>query len=119
MRLLFHIYYKMCNNIFFICLLYIPNLFLITIYIFIYLLINLFTYLLLGVRQRGLQTTEKMLRVDSIITVIGELSQSESKSDMLTLQPPLTGSPFYITTMSITTLIRKIDDRKRMYRYIL
>ncbi|XP_014478990.1 PREDICTED: mitochondrial ubiquitin ligase activator of nfkb 1-A [Dinoponera quadriceps] len=73
---------------------------------------------LTGIRQRGLQTTEKMLRVDSVITVIGELSKSETKSGMLTLQPPLNGSPFYITSMSITALIRKIDDHRRMYRLV-
>ncbi|XP_011170586.1 mitochondrial E3 ubiquitin protein ligase 1 [Solenopsis invicta] len=69
-----------------------------------------------GVRQRGIQSTEKMLREDSIITAIGELSKSESESNYLTLQPPLNGSPFYITSMSITSLIRKLDDRKKIYR---
>ncbi|EFN86310.1 Mitochondrial ubiquitin ligase activator of nfkb 1 [Harpegnathos saltator] len=73
---------------------------------------------LTGVRQRGVQTTEKMLRVDSIITIIGELSKSETKSDMLTLQSPLNGSPFYITSMSLPTLIRKLDDHRKIYRVI-
>ncbi|XP_011687509.1 PREDICTED: mitochondrial ubiquitin ligase activator of NFKB 1 [Wasmannia auropunctata] len=70
-----------------------------------------------GVRQRGIQSTEKMLREDSIITTIGELSRSKTvESNYLTLQPPLNGPPFYITSMSITSLIRKLDDRKKIYR---
>jgi len=81
----------------------------------------MFLYLLycklLGIRQRGLQSTEKMLREDSVITVVGELSRSETKSNFLTLQLPLNGSPFCITSMSITALIRKLDNHRKMYRY--
>ncbi|KAL0106086.1 hypothetical protein PUN28_016072 [Cardiocondyla obscurior] len=69
-----------------------------------------------GVRQRGIQSTEKMLREDSIITAIGELSRTKTKSSYLALQPPLSGPPFYLTSMSITSLIRKLDDRKKIYR---
>lgn len=69
-----------------------------------------------GVRQRGIQSTEKMLREDSIVTAIGELSKSDAKSDSLILQPPLNGPPFYITSMSITALLRKLDDRRKIYR---
>lgn len=70
----------------------------------------------IGVRQRGIQSTEKMLRADSIVTAIGELTKPGTKSGNLTLQSPLNGSPFYITSMSITALIRTLDDRKKMYR---
>lgn len=73
---------------------------------------------LLGVRQRGIQSTEKMLREDSIVTAIGELSRSKTESNYLILQPPLNGPPFYITSMSITSLIRKLDDRKKIYRHV-
>ena len=76
------------------------------------------SYDLLGVRQRGIQSTEKMLREDSIITAIGELSRSKTESNYLTLQLPLNGSPFYITSMSITSLMRKLDDHKKIYRYV-
>lgn len=75
-------------------------------------------YDFLGVRQRGIQSTEKMLREDSIITAIGELSRSKTESNYLTLQPPLNGSPFYITSMSITSLMRKLDDHKKIYRHV-
>lgn len=73
---------------------------------------------LLGVRQRGIQSTEKMLREDSIITAIGELSKSKTESNYFTLQSPLNGPPFYITSTSITALIRKLDDRKKIYRHV-
>lgn len=69
-------------------------------------------------RQRGIQSTEKMLRENSVITAIGELSRSQNNSDTLNLQSPLNGSPFYITSMSVTTLIRNLDDRKKLYRYV-
>ncbi|XP_011875936.1 PREDICTED: mitochondrial ubiquitin ligase activator of NFKB 1 [Vollenhovia emeryi] len=68
-----------------------------------------------GVRQRGIQSTEKMLREDSVVTAIGELSRSKTKSNYFTSQPPLNGS-FYITSMSIDALIRKLDHRQKIYR---
>ncbi|XP_053987589.1 mitochondrial E3 ubiquitin protein ligase 1 [Hylaeus volcanicus] len=69
-----------------------------------------------GVRQRGLQSTEELLREGAVITGIGELTKSKSKT--LTLQPPLNGTPFYLTSMSISSLLRKLDDRKRTYRLL-
>lgn len=78
----------------------------------------LIIWVVTGIRQRGLQSTEKMLREDSVITTIGQLSKPEAKSGSIILQPPLNGPPFYITSMSITALIRKLDDRKRIYRYM-
>jgi len=59
-----------------------------------------------------------MLREGSIITAIGELSRSKTESNYLILQPPLNGPPFYITSMSITSLIRKLDDHKKIYRHV-
>ncbi|XP_076232244.1 mitochondrial E3 ubiquitin protein ligase 1 [Calliopsis andreniformis] len=69
-----------------------------------------------GVRQRGLQSTEELLREDAVMTGIGELAKS--KSNMLTLQPPLNGTPFYLTSMSISSLLRKLDERKKTYRLL-
>lgn len=71
-----------------------------------------------GVRQRGLQSTEEMLREGVVITGIGELSSTMNKQNSLTLQPPTDGSPFYLTTMSITSLLRKLDERKRTYKWL-
>ncbi|XP_001599294.1 mitochondrial E3 ubiquitin protein ligase 1 [Nasonia vitripennis] len=71
-----------------------------------------------GHRQRGLQSTEEMLREGSIITGIGELTKSPSKPDSLILQPPVNGTPYYLTTMSLSSLLRKLDDRKKIYRWL-
>ncbi|KZC11935.1 PREDICTED: mitochondrial ubiquitin ligase activator of nfkb 1 [Dufourea novaeangliae] len=69
-----------------------------------------------GVRQRGLQSTEELLREGALITGIGELSRTKSKT--LTLQPPLNGTPFYLTSMSVSSLLKKLDDRKKTYRLL-
>lgn len=70
-----------------------------------------------GLRQRGIQETEKMLRKDTMITGIGELvSSKDGKS--LRLQPPSDGAPFYLTNMQITSLVRKLDDSKKNYRLL-
>lgn len=58
-----------------------------------------------------------MLREGSIITGIGELTRSTSKPESLVLQPPINGTPYYITTMSLSSLLRKLDDKKKIYRY--
>lgn len=71
---------------------------------------------MLGIRQRGLQSTEELLREGAVITGIGELTRTKSKT--LTLQPPLNGAPFYLTSMSITSLLRKLDDHKKTYRLV-
>lgn len=72
------------------------------------------SFLILGIRQRGLQSTEELLREGSVMTGIGELAKTKSKT--LALQPPLNGTPFYLTSMSISSLLRKLDERKRTYR---
>ncbi|XP_046482868.1 mitochondrial E3 ubiquitin protein ligase 1 [Neodiprion pinetum] len=71
-----------------------------------------------GVRQRGLQSTEEMLRDGAIITGIGELSKTVARSGGIRLQPPLNGTPYYLTSMSVTSLLRKLDDRKKTYWWL-
>ncbi|XP_011312013.1 mitochondrial ubiquitin ligase activator of nfkb 1 [Fopius arisanus] len=70
-----------------------------------------------GVRQRGLQSTEEMLREGVTITALGEISSSPESPEKLILQPPL-NTPFYLTTMSVSSLLRKLDERRRIYRYL-
>lgn len=69
-----------------------------------------------GIRKRGLQSTEELLRDGTLMTGIGELSKSNSNA--LSLQPPTNGMPFYLTSMSITSLLKKLDERKRAYRFL-
>nr|CAI5825075.1 unnamed protein product [Callosobruchus analis] len=66
-----------------------------------------------GVRQRGVQSTEKMLRKGAVITGIGELVAG--KDGNLKLQPPSNGAPFYLTNMQVNSLIKKLDGSKRNY----
>lgn len=68
-----------------------------------------------GIRRRGIQETEKMLRKDVTITGIGELIIAKDGT-ALRLQPPENGAPFYLTTMSVGSLIKKLDDSRRNYR---
>jgi E3 ubiquitin-protein ligase MUL1 len=73
--------------------------------------------ILTGIRQRGVQVTEEMLREGKFITGIGELT-SENKEHGLKLQPPSDGSPFYLTVLPVSSLIRRLDNQMRMYKYV-
>lgn len=68
-----------------------------------------------GIKQRGIQTTEKMLRENTMIIGIGELVSSDN-GKYLRLQPPANGAPYYLTGMQVTSLVRKLDDSRRTYR---
>ncbi|XP_072384280.1 mitochondrial E3 ubiquitin protein ligase 1 [Diabrotica undecimpunctata] len=67
-----------------------------------------------GIRQRGIQSTEKMLRTGSVITGIGELVAE--KDGNLKLQPPTEGGPFYLTNMGVVSLLKKLNSSKSNYR---
>lgn len=67
-----------------------------------------------GVRQRGLQTTEEMLKEGTVITGIGEISLSpEGKAQLF---PPSDGSSYYLTVMPVSSLLRKLDESKLLLR---
>ncbi|XP_017843810.2 mitochondrial E3 ubiquitin protein ligase 1 [Drosophila busckii] len=61
-----------------------------------------------GVRQKGLQTTEQVLRDGSFLTAIGEL---EMDGQTLRMQPSKLG-PLYLTTATKSTLIKRFEDAK-------
>lgn len=69
-----------------------------------------------GIKQKGVQTTEKMLRSGTLVTGIGELILSND-GKTVKLQPPTNGAPYYLTNMQTLSLIRKLDDSKKTYRY--
>ncbi|XP_069695032.1 mitochondrial E3 ubiquitin protein ligase 1-like [Periplaneta americana] len=71
-----------------------------------------------GVRQRGVQTTEEMLREGTFVNGIGELSVAGNGRDGLKLQPPSDGSPFFLTVLPISSLIRKLEEEKNLYRLL-
>lgn len=61
-----------------------------------------------GVRQRGLQTTEEILRDGSFITAVGEL---ELDGNNLRLQSSPLG-PMFLTTATKSSLLRKFEEAK-------
>ncbi|XP_037825517.1 mitochondrial E3 ubiquitin protein ligase 1 [Lucilia sericata] len=61
-----------------------------------------------GIRQKGLQTTEEVLRDGSFITAVGEL---ELDGKTLRLQPSPLG-PLFLTTSTKSTLIKKFEEAK-------
>lgn len=62
-----------------------------------------------GVRQKGLQTTEQLLRDGSFITAVGEL---EVENGGLRLQPPTNGAPMFLTTATKNTLLNRLEQAK-------
>lgn len=70
-----------------------------------------------GIRQRGVQSTEKMLRKDTMMTGIGELTYNK-ESNTLRLQPPSNGTPFYLTNMQVTSLVKKLEGSRRNYKWL-
>lgn len=67
-----------------------------------------------GQRQRGLQTTEEMLREGSLITAIGELSGAENSG--LKMQAPENGNLYFISSLPVSAIARRVDQQKRFFR---
>lgn len=61
-----------------------------------------------GVRQRGFQTTEEILRDGSFLTAVGEL---EMDGSTLKLQKSSIG-PMFLTTASKSSLVRRFEEAK-------
>lgn len=61
-----------------------------------------------GVRQRGFQTTEEILRDGSFITAVGELGVD---GDNLRLQASDVG-PMFLTTATKSSLLRRFEEAK-------
>lgn len=61
-----------------------------------------------GIRQRGLQTTEEILRDGSFITAVGEI---ELDGNNLKLQESAIG-PMFLTTATKGSLIRRFEQAK-------
>lgn len=74
---------------------------------------NLFSFFS-GMRQKGLQTTEEILRDGSFVTAIGELDASENT---LRIQPSNVG-PMIITTATKNTILKRYQDLKNSALYV-
>lgn len=73
---------------------------------------------LTGYRQRGLRTIEEMLKQGSLITGIGELSKSSETRNSIVLQSPGNSKPFYLTTRSINSLIKELNNEKKSCKWL-
>lgn len=69
-----------------------------------------------GVRQRGIETTEELLKEGTSLTAIGEVCLSPK--GILQMSAPSTGYPYYLTTMSIPSLLMKLEEQKATYKWI-
>ncbi|KAK9503558.1 hypothetical protein O3M35_010091 [Rhynocoris fuscipes] len=69
-----------------------------------------------GVRQRGIETTEELLKEGSVITAIGEVSKGLDGN--IQLSPPSQGYPYFITSMPVSSLLRKLEEQKTTYRWL-
>uniref|UniRef100_A0A069DSX6 RING-type E3 ubiquitin transferase n=1 Tax=Panstrongylus megistus TaxID=65343 RepID=A0A069DSX6_9HEMI len=69
-----------------------------------------------GVRQRGIETTEELLKEGSVITAIGEVSKGLDGN--VQLSPPSQGYPYFITSMPVSSLLRKLEEQKTTYRWL-
>lgn len=67
-----------------------------------------------GVRQRGLQTTEEILRDGSFITAVGEI---ELDGNSLKMQESSIG-PMFLTTATKSSLIRRFEQAKNGMLYV-
>ena len=66
-----------------------------------------------GVRQRGFQTTEELLRDGSFITAVGEI---ELEGDKIRLQPSSVG-PMFLTTATKNALVKRFQDATSSYLF--
>ncbi|XP_066252969.1 mitochondrial E3 ubiquitin protein ligase 1-like [Euwallacea similis] len=66
-----------------------------------------------GFRQRGVQSTEKMLREGTLMTGIGELVYEQDGS--FKLQSPSNGGLYYLTSLPVASLQKKLEASKRNY----
>lgn len=65
-----------------------------------------------GVRPQGLQKTEEMVREGVLLTGIGELALSEDQAT-LRLQPSQDGLPFFLTSLPLNTLTKRLEGEKQ------
>lgn len=70
-----------------------------------------------GVRHQGIQTTEEMLKVGTLLTGVGELSLDSD--NQLSLGQPSDGtSPFILTVLPVSSLLKKLDEQSRLYWWL-
>ncbi|BES95839.1 E3 Ubiquitin ligase [Nesidiocoris tenuis] len=71
-----------------------------------------------GIRQRGIETTEEMLKEGSVITAVGEVTLCGCGVCNLHLSASSKGHPYFLTSMPITSLLRKVEEQKTTYKWL-
>lgn len=67
-------------------------------------------------RKRGLQTIEEVLKDGAFITAVGEIQKD---GNSLKIQPPTDGTPFFVSSMPLNSLIRRLDEKANYYGLVL
>ncbi|KAE8748907.1 hypothetical protein FOCC_FOCC004312 [Frankliniella occidentalis] len=70
-----------------------------------------------GLRPQGLQKTEEMVREGVLMTGIGELAITEDQAS-LRLQPSQDGLPFFLTSLPLNTLCKKLESERQTFKYL-
>ncbi|RZF42622.1 hypothetical protein LSTR_LSTR001417 [Laodelphax striatellus] len=69
-----------------------------------------------GIRKRGLEVTEEMLKEGTLITGFGEIDKLSNSQ--LTLSPPSDGSAYILTSMPISSLIKQLNSQKKTFKWL-
>jgi E3 ubiquitin-protein ligase MUL1 len=72
-----------------------------------------------GVASKGIETSEELLPVDTIVTGIGTVSK-DSLGNLRLAPPSALGDrsyPFYLTQLPVETLIKKLENRRDTIRF--
>ncbi|NXR06877.1 MUL1 ligase, partial [Semnornis frantzii] len=66
-----------------------------------------------GERPKGIQETEQMLKVGTVLTGVGELVLDTAT---IKLQPPKQGMPYYLSTSDFNSLLHKQEASARLWK---
>ncbi|XP_066997805.1 mitochondrial E3 ubiquitin protein ligase 1 isoform X2 [Anabrus simplex] len=72
----------------------------------------------MGIRQRGLQSTEDILKEGTLVTCIGEVTVGKA-GNRITLQRPSNGSPYFITTSPVSSIIYRLQCDITRYKVLI
>ncbi|NXG26537.1 MUL1 ligase, partial [Grallaria varia] len=68
-----------------------------------------------GERPKGIQETEQMLRVGTVLTGVGELVLDNTT---IKLQPPKQGMPYYLSAVDFDSLLQKQAANARLWKIL-
>ncbi|NWX40995.1 MUL1 ligase, partial [Steatornis caripensis] len=68
-----------------------------------------------GERPKGIQETEQMLKVGTVLTGVGELVLDNTT---IKLQPPKQGMPYYLSSMDFDSLLQKQESNVRFWKIL-